>query len=175
MDMKAFDAAQVELDRAHQAIDELIASKHLVEVQRRWSEFLDCFARVYNKLEIAVGKGNARWAVIARERRHDELLQYLEQARHANAHGIEPVTLAHPGKIQPVGAKLMNPDKANAGVIVTFEVTDPHVKLVDVTNRGRTYAVPTTFRGAPFSTAHPTNVGLLALSYLSGVVANLRQ
>jgi hypothetical protein len=174
MDTKALDAARVELDRADQAMDELIASKHLVEVQRRWLEFLDCFANVYNKLEIAVGKGDARWAAIARERKEDALLQYLEQARHAHTHGVEPVTLAQPGRIQAVAAKLMDPNKPEAGVVVTCDITNPHVKLVDVLNRGRIYAVPTMFRGAPFSTAHPTNVGLLALSYMSDLVASLR-
>lgn len=100
MDPIILERAQVELDRAHQSIIELGATKHVGEIARHWAAFLVNFGRAYTRLEAAAGKGSAWWAKIAQERKTEPLLCYLQHARNVDEHGFELVAEPQPGFIR---------------------------------------------------------------------------
>ena len=61
-----------------------------------------------------------------------------------------------------------------AGMVVTLEIRDPHVELVNVVDRGIEYGVPSVLRGSRI-TPHPLNVGLLGLSCLEASLVDARK
>jgi hypothetical protein len=173
MDATILDRAQLEFDRANQSIIDLGATNHVGEIERHWAAFLVNFARAYTRLEAAAGKGSAWWAKIAHERKTEPLLRYLQHARNVDEHGFKLVIERQPGFIREVGSTPVDPVRPGAGMISTLEIQNPHVKLVDVIDRGVHYAVPTSFRGMAIS-PHPLNVGLLGLSCLETVMVDAR-
>ena len=178
MDRTALKAARTEFDRAFQNIDELASADHYAEVARHWAAFLVNAGRVFTKLEQAskiTAKIRAWWGKKVNERRSEELLRYVWHARNADEHGIRPVTDLHPGSIREVSPTNEEAEKLRRQMqnqplpyapIALLEIVNPHVKLVSVYDRGVRFDPPNTFRGAPISSPHPHNVGLLALSYI---------
>jgi hypothetical protein len=175
MDASHLARAQTEVERAHQSLIELGATKHLGEIERYWAAFLLHFERIFHRLEAAAGgKGDAWYGRVEQFRKKDPLLSYLLHARNVDEHGLKMVTRRGPGFIREVGAEPMDPSRPETGMRVTLEVQDPHVALVDVIDRNVTYAVPKSFRGSAISLAHPLSVGLLGLSYAEETVIQAR-
>jgi hypothetical protein len=176
MDAVLVERAQLELNRAHQCLNELATTKHVGEIAFRWANFLVTFERIFTRLEAAAGgKGNAWFGKVEQYRRTDPLLSYLRHARNVDEHGIKAVAEPMPGRIGEVSAEPMDMERPEAGMRVFLEVRDPHLALVDVKDRGVIYPVPTSFRGDPISAAHPMNVGLLGLSYADEVLTEARR
>jgi hypothetical protein len=181
VDRAAIKSARIQFERAAQNIDELATEKNLAEIERHWAAFLVNAGRVFTKLEQASKaspKGKTWWSGKIRERRSDELLLYIWHARNADEHGIRRVTEQYISEVKaaspiPEEFEAANREAAKRGlpyaVLGAFDIT-MRVKLVDVIDRGVRYAVPATFRGNPISNPHPNNVGLLALSYLDGLI-----
>jgi hypothetical protein len=92
MDKHALEMAQVEFDRAFQAMTDLGAADHFAEIERHWSAFLVAAGRVYTKLEQG-SKSNLKcsewWGRKIHERRCEPLLAYVWHARNADEHGIK--------------------------------------------------------------------------------------
>jgi hypothetical protein len=175
MDATHLARAQTELNRAHQSLDELGAKRHPEEIAYHWASFLVSFERIFTRLQAAAGgRGDAWFGKVEQYRKADPLLSYLLHARNADEHGLKAVVERRPGFIREVAAELVNPNDPRAGVRVTLERQDPHVALIDVTDRGIVYPVPTSFRGQTISAAHPLNVGLLGLSYADEMLAEAR-
>lgn len=175
MDAAHLNRADAEIAMAHQALIELGATKHPGEIERHWAAFLVHFERIFHRLAVAAGgKGDAWYGRVEQYRKNDPLLSYLLHARNVDEHGLLMVTQRKPGFIREADAMPMDPLRPEQGVMVTLEIRDPHVALVEVIDRDQRYPVPTSFRGNPIAPAHPLNVGLLGLSYAEEVVNQVR-
>ncbi|MDB5616218.1 hypothetical protein [Tardiphaga sp.] len=171
MDRALLQRAQTVFDRADQCLVDLGATKHLDEIEMHWAYFLVNFERIFHRIAAAAGgPGDAWYGRVATFRKTDPLLKYLLHARNADEHGIADVTQQKPEQIREVGVTPISPNDATE-LTVHFDVVDPHVALTDVIDRSVSYSVPTTFRGGAIATAHPLNVGLLALSYAAEVLS----
>ena len=182
VDHKAVNAAWTEFNRAFQSITELGTSNHYAEVERHWATFLVSAGRVFTKLEQGAkssGKSGAWWGRKVNERRTEPILRYIWHARNADEHGIQPVTELHPGSIKEVTPtpeetenfhRTMGQQAKPYAALALLEIVNPHVKLVEITDRGVIYKPPATFFGETINGPNPHNVGLLALSYLEKIL-----
>jgi hypothetical protein len=149
------------------------------DVQRAWSLFLMDGHRVVGKLMGGVPKGH-RSAVLDRiraDQSSDPLVAYLFHARHADEHGIQPVSVVDPGgfgiRNAAEGPALVNVSVQN-GVITDHGSVNTHVqvyaarcKLIAVRNRGVVYGVPSRHLGADLPDQEPRTVANSFLSYLA--------
>jgi hypothetical protein len=102
MKKQALEQAHNQLQEAKAIVEELRQSSNFREFSTAWSAFLIHANRVYTKLE-AGSKSNAQsrqwFGRKKQERKTDQLLQYLRQARNSDEHGLEPVTEVVPGSL----------------------------------------------------------------------------
>src|SRR5215212_3593096 len=101
MDKKAFAAAQDKLRAARSKYEAMRGASDLGALSSLWSEFLTEVHRVYSRLikatEVGVSKG---WSDgVKNERKTDDMLCYVHQARHADEHGIEQITNPKPASL----------------------------------------------------------------------------
>jgi hypothetical protein len=82
-------------------------------------DFLTSSHRVFSKLAAGAqaGKSSAWYGRIKRERKNDDLLAYMQQARHADEHGLEKIADASGGALQINPANYNAPLKVNDMVI----------------------------------------------------------
>lgn len=154
-----------------------------------WFTFLTAFKSTYTALEQGskVSPQTMQWfGAKARQRRGDELLQYLYQARNDEEHGLDQGTRAVPGRMtlqvtvpESLQIDLSNVQAANGmtrlpdGQLATvIEQQSPHIALVPVRDRDKAKAhpVPTRHLGEPIKDQSPLNIAKLALAYLTGMV-----
>lgn len=182
MERKAIETARIEFNRAFQSMDDLLASQHFAEIERHWSAFLVNSGRVYTKLEQGSkisGRSRAWWGKKIHERKIDPLLRYLWHARNADEHTIMAVTEQHPGavtEVQPTAKEIeefhqqmQNQPHPYVGLAMV-EVVYPHVRLVNVVDRGVQFDIPSEHLGSTISAPDPKSVGLLALAYLEAMI-----
>lgn len=188
MDPRALEKARSRLRNIDKAIRELEAGGDFDEFTDTWFTFLTAFKSTYTALEQGAKSSpqSRQWfGCKARERRGDELLQYLYQARNDEEHGLEEVAKAVPGRlmleikipeslqidlsnVQIAGdlARLPNGDSAKV-----IENIMPRVILVPVRDRERReYQPPQRHLGTELSDASPLAVAKLAQSYLQEMI-----
>jgi hypothetical protein len=93
-------------------------------------------------------------------RRSDELLRYVHQARHAEEHGIDPISTEKPahmainpkkgithtiGYMERRGGQLMFDPETAKNIVITFHPAQ--VRLLPVVNRGVVFRPPVTHLG----------------------------
>jgi hypothetical protein len=172
--MKQLIHARQALQLAHDNIDAIRSAKSLDDIRTAWVSFLINLNRSFNKAEdelrsIPKYQGwNERGRVKA-IRANDPLIAYLKNSRHADEHGIAPLSLETPDVIKftmNTGSKGFFIDKIESRVDgytsveglrgdVEVEVTPPKFELVSVANRGKAYAVPTMHLGARLTSSKP--------------------
>lgn len=152
----ALEQAELEVCYASEALDQIKSTTTLHDVEKRWSEFLTRLEKAAVKLGFACNgtKLEPWFGSIIAERRQDEVLAYLKNARDADFHGIEPITRHEPswlgigtrgsgGFIDRIvidrGRIKMGPMAARNARIT---IAPASIQLVPVKNRGRTYPVP---------------------------------
>jgi hypothetical protein len=169
MKREALDAAWTEFNRARDSIEALanLYPKTEVEaeqIQAKWASYLSHADRMFNKLKAgrrSSPKTNEWYEAKIRQRNNDPLLCYLQHARNADEHSLEIVTENRPGFIRELprtAAEVMTGR-------VTVEITEPHVRLMPVTDRrGGTRYDP------PPNCIKPYNTGMLGLSRLEPIL-----
>lgn len=103
MKAAAVQQAKARLERARLAILLMEASKGYHGFEAAWIDFLLAASGVYSKLEQGAkghGKSNGWFGRKKAERKRDQLLHYLHQARNAAEHGIKPTTRDSPIEMQ---------------------------------------------------------------------------
>jgi hypothetical protein len=173
MDKKAVDAARVEFNRATDSIDALGASNSFEEIQTHWTAFLTAAGRVFTKLEQGSKAKSANWfGTKIHQRRTDPLLCYIWHARNADEHTLQQITQQHPGSIVGVTPtpqevenfhRTMQQQPLPYKALAVLEVTVPHIRMLDVMDRGTRYSPPANI-------PVPYNAGMLALSMLSAIL-----
>ena len=108
-----------------------------------------------------------------RERESDPLLCYIWHARNVDEHGLEVVARKQPGFIRqvpptPGEREFFERTKHERPAAFTghmaLEITEPHVRLLDVVDRGACYRPPP-------GCIKPYNTGMLALSRLEPILS----
>lgn len=89
------EQAKERLEIAESHFATLKAARDYKEFRIAWTQFLLALNSVFSKLEQGVkgcSKSDPWFGQIKGQRRKDQLLQYLHQARNADEHGIRPVS-----------------------------------------------------------------------------------
>jgi len=162
MNRKAVEAARIEFNRAWDSVHALTAATEHDQIQTHWAAFLSAAARMFNKLRAgakAPPQSKQWYDSKVRQRQDDQLLCYIWHARNVDEHGLEFVTRKQPGFIRELPP---TPQTALTGHAV-LEITEPHVRLLDVVDRGVRYSPPP-------NCIKPYNTGMLALSRLEPIL-----
>jgi hypothetical protein len=167
--MQHSEQPSLELSRARAAIETMRNAKTFDQFEECWKEFLGRLERVWNKGFNHFGK-SPKWngwkGKFEGLRKTDPLLSYLINARGADEHTINEIVGREPGGIG------INPAEGNNLYIEHMEINNGNIfikspqkikidffpartTLLPVTNRGRTYPVPTTHLG---NAVDPINV-----------------
>lgn len=184
MEKLALEGAWIELNRARDQIEALATLtptdiEQIQKIKDHWAAFLMHAGRVFNKLAAgskSTPKSVAWLGRVKHQRKTDPFLIYIHHARNADEHGLAFIAQEQPGVIRAVDptpeereayerAKASNP---NLGIHVTVEITEPHVRLLDVVDSGVTYSPPP-------GCIKPYNTGMLALSRLEPILHDAEQ
>lgn len=183
--MQSSAQIHIELQRCSELLERLATAGTPADFEEKWQRFLGHIERVWNKCQDHFGrspKWNGWKGRHERQRRIDPLLSYLINARGAHEHTVANIAERKPGAIGigagPSGRVHIKRLQIRANGIrgewdgdlaVTF--TPGRVDLVPVTNRGRTYPVPTSHLGAQLGDSSALNIGKQGLAYYQALVA----
>jgi hypothetical protein len=179
--MQYSDKPLQELKLAQSQIEEMRKSNALDQFEECWKEFLRRLERVWYKATNHYSrspKWNGWKGKYEKARRKDPLLSYLVNARGADEHTVGEITGREPGGIG------INPAEGNSLFIESLEVNNGvikvkspqrlridfipgKVKLLPVTNYGRTYEVPNSHLGSPVDPANAIEIAEIAIRYYS--------
>ena len=179
----ATEKASTRLQKAKSSLAGVKASRSYAEFSMSWTDLLTSLNSVYTIL----GRGarsspqSCQWwfGMVEKERKEDQLLQYLQQARNADEHGIEPVTDFQPGSIgigktdEPmhVSSLVLGSDSIEimastpSGRRPSIIVTRPHVRLIAVIDDrfGTQFDPPTSHLGVRITDPTPIAVAYLGI------------
>lgn len=192
MDLKALKKARSRLRIIGKAVADMAAeggwstSEDFTDL---WFGFLTAFKSTYTALEQGskTSPQSMQWfGAKSRQRRSDELLQYLYQARNDEEHGLDQGTRAVPGRmtLQVTVPESLQIDLfsvqvesgvarlADGQLAKVIERQSPHIVLVPVRDRdkAKVHPVPTRHFGQPIEDQSPLNIAQLALAYLTEMV-----
>ena len=156
----------------------------LDELEDQWKQFLSRIERVWNKCESHFSR-SPKWAgwkgPYEKARKSDPLLSYLRNARGADEHTIAEIVSREPGTMR-IGAGSTGSLHLRGMVIRNGEVfvdgdgsikltfTPGRVKLLPVTNRGRTYDLPRSHLGRPVDPDNVIEIAEAGLRYYAGLL-----
>lgn len=169
-----------ELNSAARAIDSMMKAESFEAFESEWREFLSCLEKAWTKTERACQPYRDRFqpwqGKFQALRKKDMLLRYLKQARDADNHSIQEITILNPGS---TSMRLANPQggyvkslKIENGKIVQYEgddaiftITAPLPEAQPVKNNGEWSNPPTLHLGKPVSDKHPITLATLGLAF----------
>lgn len=186
MNDKAFEAAKERLHVARGKVAAMTTASDIKILAQLWEEFLTVQQQVFLRLKKAFERGPSKlWSdTIDHERRTDDMLRYVEQARHANEHGINNITEKHNSMVAikprdgstslsvdymeidntgPITKIVMDPATAAK---ISIDFTPGSVKLIAVRNRGVNYDPPSSHLGYPIICS-PIPIAELTIEYLA--------
>lgn len=198
MNPKSVHKAHSRLRIAQKAYVELQKSESYDDFSDTWYTFLTAAKNVYTSLEQGAKDSPQcrQWfGGIKAQRRSDELLQYLFQARDDEEHGIGFGTRKLPGSFvlgsfkpgfsQSFTIKSFKYDpnlgyevdaRSNDGKPILFEFTPFRVALRPVTGRGKiSYDPPKNHLGKFLPDNSPLTVAKLAIAYLADLVSEAEE
>ncbi|MCR6496748.1 hypothetical protein LJB71_11365 [Thermomonas sp. S9] len=173
------------LVRCNDAVQEMASAQSLEAFESAWIEYLHRLERFWNKSLSHFGK-SPKWAGWSgryqTERRKDQLLAYLTNARGADEHTVAPITERSAGGVG------INAAEGNSLYIERMEVRNgeifiqspqaikvtffpDRVRLLPVTNRGRTYPVPVSHLGQSLDPNDVVQVARVGLGYYENFLA----
>ncbi|WP_313629718.1 hypothetical protein [Pseudomonas sp.] len=166
------------------------AATSMDEFESNWREFLACIEKTWNKVERTCQPHRASFQPWQGQfqalRKKDMLLRYLKQARDADNHSIQDMTVIQPGSmsmkfVNPRGGYIHKLEIQN-GQVVTYEgdpmiqtITAPHPIAVPVQNNGVWFNPPTTHLGNAVPDLHPVTIANLGLTFYTGYVDQVEQ
>lgn len=196
MDTKAIAKCEIRLAAAEKAVEDLRQWKSFKDFDVAWFTFLSAWKAVYTSLEQGA-KGHQKsvqwFGLRNKERRADELLQYLYQARNDDTHGLEEQAAKTPGGVgfgraidpqKPFSVRDLSMRTENGVMKISYgssenfdpavTVIDPKVSLLPVRDRdrksGKIYPPPSSHMGQPLEDNTPLAVAELGLRYVQGLV-----
>lgn len=187
MNKAGVEKARVRLADAQDAFAEVQASRDFECFRAAWSKFLISCNGVVAILETSAAKCSAsrQWFEAGvQDRKEDQLLSYMREARNVEEHGIEPVAEYHPealaiggggeGVIRRIGfgpGRMIVETGPWRGDPPALEYVPPHARLIAVTNRrGKILEVPQYHRGEQLTDQSPAVLGELWLNYTAALL-----
>jgi hypothetical protein len=192
MDQRAIIKARIRLNIAAEAADTIRLCTEYDKFVGTWYTFITSSKNIWTTLEQG-SKDNPQcrqwFGAKERERRTDELLQYLFEARNDDEHGLEAITehvqgstkigVSKPGfsnsiyirklSIGPTGIEFDG--HSLDGKPILMEQTLPHFRLSEIRPRGRPLMQPpSSHKGIILTDISPVAVADLALSYFRALV-----
>lgn len=194
MDPKAVAKARSRLIIAEKAISDFEKCHSFADFDAAWYVFLVSSKNVWTILEqgAKTSPQSRQWlGAKHKQRRDDELLQYLYEARNDDEHGIETAVEHVPGSLafgisgpeysNNMEFSLATDEKGNIkhfrgksfdGKPIGLEIKHAHVKLQAVQARGnRILQPPKAFMGNALQDSSPAAVAKLCATYLDQLVA----
>ncbi|HSD36851.1 MAG TPA: hypothetical protein VLC92_05050 [Rhodocyclaceae bacterium] len=183
--MQSTDASRIELKKAKLAIDGMLGAASMEIYEECWKEYLRRIERAWNKTSNHYGK-SPKWdswqGRIVKKRREDSLLVYLVNARGADEHSVSEIVARQPGGIginPAFGTEIRNLRIQSANGVFDIQSDTPlkidflpgKVSLLPVTNRGRTYPVPTSHLGKVIDSSNVVDVATLGLCFYEDVLS----
>ncbi|MDH2400775.1 hypothetical protein QCM77_12600 [Bradyrhizobium sp. SSUT18] len=182
MKRKDFDATQQSLERCRALISEMSRTTTPEQIEKTWTDFLSHSQRFFSKLAAATTEGeSAAWfGRVKHERKTDDLMQYVHQARHADEHGLEKIAAPTDASItiDPIraGESVTIKKMAAADGVLRIEGENAKVQfnpanaiLHPVINSGRLYDPPTVHSGKPWTENNAQAVAKAALTFMERV------
>lgn len=191
MDPRAIQQAQLRLHTCRGVLIDIRDAKTYQDFVGRWYLFLMSWKGVYTSLEQG-SKNSAQsrqwFGAKKAERRSDELLQYMFEARNSDEHDLEEVTALRPGGLG-IGTRGFGLSKSiridgttGPGGVLRITALDglpvgvvhhpPRPVLRAVNARGdRVIPPPTRHKGTLLPNQEPLTVATLALAYAEALVA----
>jgi len=183
--MKPSPHIQTELRLCAALLIELEVAMTPSDFEEKWHRLLGHIERVWNKCQHHFGR-SPKWSgwkgQYESQRRIDPLLSYLKNARGAHEHTVADITATKSGSISisagPSGRAYIKhlqvgvdgiKGEWDGDLAVTFEPGG--VELVPVTNRGKTYPVPTSHLNRPLEDISAITIGRYGLLYYEALVA----
>lgn len=177
------EAAKARLKRLQECISDLETVRTIEDTRTAWAHFLIAANGVYSKLEQAA-KGNSQseqwFARKNAERKNDELMQYLHQARNAEEHSIEGSDAAHApyATAENQWTHVVKNGMDGEGIVATVEagkklalkMNGAGMHLLPVKNRGRVYDVPKSHLGVTFTKNTVGEIARLTENYLANLI-----
>ena len=184
MDIRHFKRAEEHRSACKEKSTALTEASDFNIAASRWSEFLVEHQRWFVRMQQALERGpSAAWfGLLKGSRKSNPLFQYLHQARHADEHGLERIADAQPGSIGiGLGGGSIHIERLviENGVItqlagsqdggpLKIRLTEAHLKLNQVENRGVTYDPPIcAMHGEPYSATRAAKECLDAMEIAS--------
>lgn len=158
MDKAHFVRAEEHIAACSEKAAAIAAERDFARSGRLWSEFLVEHHRWFTRMQQAFSKGpsSAWFGKLKAKRSTNELLVYMQQARHADEHGLDRVAekasgqlmIGRPGTTTNIRSlRLLENgrvvvDGSQDGGPLDVELVPPHLQLMKVENRGVTYGIP---------------------------------
>lgn len=179
--MQHSDKPFKELNLAADLLEEMSRAQNLDQMEALWKRFLHHLDRVWNKAEAHYSSSpkwdNWRGKYIS-QRRKDPLLSYLINARNVDEHSIAEIAQQLPGMfmINPpqfggtlkidrltIENGIIEEFRSSTGAKIYFEPSQ--LRLLPVTNHGRTYNPPTMHQGRPINPNDVLGAAQLGISF----------
>ena len=188
--MQHSDQPFIELEKAKETISAMESSESLGQFEEQWKEFLRRTERTWNKAHAHFGKSpkwNSWQRKVEQQRKSDELLLYLVQARGADEHTVNEISERQPGGIginPAVGNSLFieRMEIRNGQIVelrspqaIRIDLLPAQIRLLPVTNRGRKYEVPTSHLGSRIDPSNVIEIAKAAYSFYEKVLAEAEE
>ena len=190
MDATCWNAAGERFDSAGRILDNMadLPTDSLKASISMWEEFVNELARGFNKLFHGEKKGDSDAAIFAKirlDRKEDDLLVYLREARNEIEHGVEWVATDEGAPRKP---QLSDGTIPLMGYTIVDEEGNSHeywpdpskMMIIDhwdfqlVALKAKAIPVPETHLGMPLLDKSPVAVGRLAVAYANERLEELR-
>lgn len=182
--MQRSEQPHIELGKAKKSIEDMKAAVSLDEMEESWKLYLHRVERTWNRILHHYGK-SPKWsgwqATVLKQRKCDQLLSYLINARGCDEHTGEEIVSRIPGSLS-IGAGDGGPlyierlSISNGGIDfcgsanAVFKFRSETVVLKSILNRGREYHPPTEHLGVPIVSGGMIDVAQLGLDFYSGLI-----
>lgn len=186
-----WSAALEKLEEADLAIQQMENATDRIQYEAGWTRFVDSIEEFWTRF-FDEGKSNfpnfQPWAgIIERNRKSDELLSYLYQARHQSQHGRialiwqPPRLLIAPNFNGMIHQISIHPDKTYDINATSFQIGAPdatieydpgEAELPTIENKkfGNSFNPPITFQSQPLTDRSPINVAKIGVQFYRDVL-----
>lgn len=187
---KKLEAAREELSRARACVDGMSRAKSLVEFDDEWKECIARLSRFWYKTKVSL-QGDPRFfnSPHVKEanaaQKGDALIRYISQARNADEHGIDDITLKKGGSValnptEVDGVRVLENISFSNGVLrfdaphgATISFDPASVLPQPVRNRGQEYPVPNQHMGKPITPTSLIEFAGLGVSFYERILNGL--
>lgn len=176
-----YSPARKEIKAAKRALQSLIEASNFEDMEQFWRDCINHIEKSHTKLLSATStvknKFSSTFSKQILDKSNDELLTYVNQARHSDNHSIRDITKNVDSSIGfgiPNGANSVYIEKMtmNRGVITEYSgtpikvtFTNAHIDAIPVINRGNTFQPPKNHKGNKLLSTKPVELARLAIIF----------